>query len=128
MPTPPSRVTFPPIYPLLPSLCLIILLQPESTLFPYTTLFRSPTGNVPKLQVTVPAFSTPPLSAETKLAPFGTVAVNVVPGKELPLDRKSTRLNSSQLGSSYAVFCLKRCRLSDGAASTTAVREMEEPS
>ena len=49
------------------------------------TCTLAPTGNVPKLQVTVPAFRTPPLSAEIKLAPFGTVAVNVVPAKELPL-------------------------------------------
>src|ERR1035441_5503613 len=62
---------------------------PRSTLFPYTTLFRS--------QVVYP----------TSLDPekyFGRSRL----GLRTDLDRKSTRLNSSHLGISYAVFCLKK--------------------
>src|SRR5438045_4319151 len=82
---------------------LLIRRPPRSTLFPYTTLFRS--------------------FAETRrgdlIAPRSDAA-NVMPRapgddvRQLPLraqwklDRKSTRLNSSHLGISYAVFCLKK--------------------
>src|SRR5436189_2132337 len=58
---------------------------PRSTLFPYTTLFRSPTSCAPP---------SPPSSAGR--ACFGAG------------DRKSTRLNSSHRCISYAVFCLKK--------------------
>src|ERR1035438_5347502 len=59
---------------------------PRSTLFPYTTLFRSVHG---------PASHAAPRMVTTQVAPD-------------PPDRKSTRLNSSHLGISYAVFCLKK--------------------
>src|SRR5205814_2757692 len=59
---------------------------PRSTLFPYTTLFRSPLR------------SGAPRHAELR-SPEGAVRHQ---------DRKSTRLNSSHLGISYAVFCLKK--------------------
>src|SRR5438045_5801906 len=64
---------------------------PRSTLFPYTTLFRSePQGGSPVMpDHCVRGIPTPPTSP---------------PGS----DRKSTRLNSSHLGISYAVFCLKK--------------------
>src|SRR5262245_63101910 len=62
---------------------------PRSTLFPYTTLFRSARRR--KL-VASPGFAPGPPVSET-----GAL-----------LDRKSTRLNSSHLGISYAVFCLKK--------------------
>src|SRR5947199_7541301 len=58
---------------------------PRSTLFPYTTLFRSHVGEI----CTVGIFCS-------------------VTGGNRDLDRKSTRLNSSHLGISYAVFCLKK--------------------
>src|SRR5437660_3667987 len=67
---------------------LIIRLPPRSTLFPYTTLFRSE----PRRFDTVP--SNPSLHACVK-----TIAAS---------DRKSTRLNSSHVAISYAVFCLKK--------------------
>src|SRR5215203_552326 len=63
----------------------MIRLPPRSTLFPYTTLFRS--GGRPGVP--------PPL-------PSG----GAVGGR--PQDRKSTRLNSSHANISYAVFCLKK--------------------
>src|SRR5579864_9732608 len=63
---------------------LMIRRPPRSTLFPYTTLFRS-----------FPA-------------PFGPMTANSSPGNTWKLDRKSTRLNSSHMSISYAVFCLKK--------------------
>src|SRR6266496_5334048 len=63
---------------------LMIRRPPRSTLFPYTTLFRS---------LGVPDFKHPGPGT-----PFGGT----------PRDRKSTRLNSSHVEISYAVFCLKK--------------------
>src|SRR5205814_7469156 len=64
---------------------------PSSTLFPYTTLFRS--------------------SSETRsfqtVCPCGREPRGLLDRGDLT-DRKSTRLNSSHLGISYAVFCLKK--------------------
>src|SRR5258705_5295779 len=66
---------------------------PRSTLFPYTTLFRSGPdarfGDTPR-----------------NLAYASSKAAVTM----LTLDRKSTRLNSSHLGISYAVFCLQKTR------------------
>src|SRR5699024_12195913 len=59
---------------------------PTSTLFPYTTLFRSPR------RLHCPG------------APLSTVGS----GRSSRGDRKSTRLNSSHVSISYAVFCLKK--------------------
>src|SRR5258705_2078128 len=71
---------------------------PRSTLFPYTTLFRSLLGLI--LQ----------LSAHDDLkqrdAGFGRQVFHLL--RLVLIDRKSTRLNSSHLGISYAVFCLKK--------------------
>src|SRR5260221_9530121 len=64
---------------------------PRSTLFPYTTLFRS-------LRLMTP------MVLHGRL---GTVAGNRI-GITCPSDRKSTRLNSSHTVISYAVFCLKK--------------------
>src|SRR5437899_6519996 len=70
---------------------------PRSTLFPYTTLFRSlrPLTYREPRQLYIVREIVPQLA---KFAP--TLGAN--------LDRKSTRLNSSHLGISYAVFCLKK--------------------
>src|SRR5258707_11729212 len=77
---------------------------PRSTLFPYTTLFRSSgtsERNYPFfLQVDVP---TP-----TTFTPFRSVSDGFPTVNSVPLDRKSTRLNSSHANISYAVFCLKK--------------------
>src|SRR5256885_10980064 len=92
---------------------------PRSTLFPYTTLFRS---EVPKLfiLVGVPSFSIPinrRARGVMKLfslaqRPLGQRAavLDIVTAQKIAvhLDRKSTRLNSSHLVISYAVFCLKK--------------------
>src|SRR5205814_2898731 len=63
---------------------------PRSTLFPYTTLFRSRRGA---------------RKAEGVFAPALRAALF---SRDRLRDRKSTRLNSSHLGISYAVFCLKK--------------------
>src|SRR5690349_22213704 len=89
---------------------------PRSTLFPYTTLFRSP--DIPFID---PNFNKDQFGVEGKtvLLTFGLLSPNkgiehVI--EALPriledhpnVDRKSTRLNSSHVEISYAVFCLKK--------------------
>src|SRR5437899_4307905 len=82
--------------------------QPRSTLFPYTTLFRS--GDVKAVAKHFVAVST----NAGEVATFGIDTANMfgfwdwVGGRYSMEDRKSTRLNSSHLGISYAVFCLKK--------------------
>src|SRR3712207_7048932 len=66
---------------------------PRSTLFPYTTLFRSPGGRAQ------------PWSETVRLTFRGPTEVG---GGRREQDRKSTRLNSSHANISYAVFCLKK--------------------
>src|SRR3712207_7600639 len=86
---------------------------PRSTLFPYTTLFRSARRRHPRPVAAV-------VAGEQVLAAVQDerdVAVRAHPhvpagpaGEEVrpPADRKSTRLNSSHANISYAVFCLKK--------------------
>src|SRR2546426_1681406 len=69
---------------------------PRSTLFPYTTLFRS--DEVEDLKDRYRRGAVGDVEVKQKLA----TALNAF------LDRKSTRLNSSHLVISYAVFCLKK--------------------
>src|SRR5436309_11058547 len=69
---------------------------PRSTLFPYTTLFRSHH---------LPAQDAPAALVERPQAPLVAVAQAE--------DRKSTRLNSSHVKISYAVFCLKKKKIKD---------------
>src|SRR5947207_10608274 len=76
--------------------CLLFFLMirppPRSTLFPYTTLFRS----------------CRPRCGAPCCAGTSTAARRLVACTSLSLDRKSTRLNSSHTVISYAVFCLKK--------------------
>src|SRR3712207_8055900 len=91
---------------------------PRSTLFPYTTLFRSwhqtiqrellddhpPFQSVAEAQAAVEAWRTD----------YNTSRPHQALGMATPqsrLDRKSTRLNSSHANISYAVFCLKQKRI-----------------
>src|SRR6202162_6611868 len=69
---------------------LMIRRPPRSTLFPYTTLFRS-------------GWSGPPSPRNQVRTPGGNP-------RRIPGDRKSTRLNSSHHDISYAVFCLEKKR------------------
>src|SRR3989442_11759694 len=97
---------------------------PRSTLFPYTTLFRSNfvgntrltvfdcTGTTVTVLLTIPDPST-------------------MPGSRIP-DRKSTRLNSSHVRISYAVFCLKKknrmaIQRGGGVTGPTDVHADQEP-
>src|SRR5947209_12517959 len=85
---------------------LLILRPPRSTLFPYTTLFRSLAERLVELSLGLGAL-------------VRIIRVQVVEGIlnflgiDL-LDRKSTRLNSSHANISYAVFCLKKKSPSPG--------------
>src|SRR5690348_18042124 len=74
---------------------------PRSTLFPYTTLFRSPCGTYAKQAFEAAGLAVPPAGVEDNV---GGVVTKVSLGE----DRKSTRLNSSHPSISYAVFCLKK--------------------
>src|SRR5688572_32708193 len=88
---------------------------PRSTLFPYTTLFRSrelalsgkvvPLKAVPKMYIAIDGTGVPMVGRETEgrkgKDPTGKA-------KTREVDRKSTRLNSSHSQISYAVFCLKK--------------------
>src|SRR5256886_6709627 len=89
---------------------------PRSTLFPYTTLFRSSMG----LTFLQPAFLLGALAAAVPVIihliyrrralvhRFPAVRFLLLADKRTARDRKSTRLNSSHSQISYAVFCLKK--------------------
>src|SRR3712207_8519840 len=74
---------------------------PRSTLFPYTTLFRSPAGD--RLDPRAEGRDGP-----HREGPADQLAQPGVVGRVGAEDRKSTRLNSSHANISYAVFCLKK--------------------
>src|SRR5436309_7098878 len=79
---------------------------PRSTLFPYTTLFRSirAARSVDSVGVTPTPVSIPVGGAVQLTATAYDAARQLISGR----DRKSTRLNSSHVKISYAVFCLKK--------------------
>src|SRR2546422_7927303 len=77
---------------------------PRSTLFPYTTLFRSPIAILLRHGVGALAVE------EYHVQPGGMLLV-VRARERHPRDRKSTRLNSSHGYISYAVFCLKKKKI-----------------
>src|SRR2546430_13475638 len=97
---------------------------PRSTLFPYTTLFRSASELIAEA-VSVIEFggSSEDIGRTTHSHPTLTEAV-----REAALDRKSTRLNSSHSQISYAVFCLKKkkqaCTPTHLAALQSARRQL----
>src|SRR5438067_2989312 len=90
---------------------LMIRRPPRSTLFPYTTLFRSswPTARSRPGASRSPAEAQ--CSSELKAAEAGAAEAEEAPAPEPGRDRKSTRLNSSHVSISYAVFCLKKKKL-----------------
>src|SRR3712207_8154913 len=98
------------------SQCLFFLMirrPPRSTLFPYTTLFRSVAelGKIPVSLVYTDGERAEDgllgLAADPGFATNGWVYMYYSPAGPDP-DRKSTRLNSSHANISYAVFCLKK--------------------
>src|SRR2546430_13317314 len=97
---------------------LMIRRPPRSTLFPYTTLFRSPA----RRHVAVP------LEQRRRDREGGGAERGLSAAAMRHRDRKSTRLNSSHSQISYAVFCLKkktlpvhmRCSLTDSDAALIA--------
>src|SRR2546427_6055896 len=82
---------------------------PRSTLFPYTTLFRSPLTVMFDMTWKNCSSCIPPIG----LGRFVTVKLSTTMLETVPVDRKSTRLNSSHSQISYAVFCLKKKKLSN---------------
>src|SRR2546429_88620 len=99
---------------------LMIRPPPSSPLFPYTTLFRPPSGSAPTMRNRSPATES---SAPTRQRRPGRTrarqrrsssrakksnSTGRPPGSRARTDRKSTRLNSSHGYISYAVFCLKK--------------------
>src|SRR5256885_6993068 len=94
---------------------------PRSTLFPYTTLFRSALVEAagPRIDLLVNNASVLGPSPQPALASYPVEVlehvyrVNVIAPLALAqeVDRKSTRLNSSHLVISYAVFCLKKKKI-----------------
>src|SRR3712207_7938038 len=87
---------------------------PRSTLFPYTTLFRSagelghrvPVEGRDEIAVVATRFNHAAAALEALVEQQRTMLANA--SHELRSDRKSTRLNSSHANISYAVFCLKK--------------------
>src|SRR5690242_21441433 len=84
---------------------LMIRRPPRSPLFPYTTLFRS-VFNLRSDQLR-PAGWTSADAAGLPILP-GLVRPDEIKAGHIDQDRKSTRLNSSHMSISYAVFCLKK--------------------
>src|SRR3712207_8895309 len=89
---------------------------PRSTLFPYTTLFRSQL-NDPLMYVLLGSGTIAVLLGKgaDSIVVFAVVMLNAIIGfvqeYRASRDRKSTRLNSSHANISYAVFCLKKKNL-----------------
>src|SRR3712207_8268019 len=80
---------------------------PRSTLFPYTTLFRSQRIRLLEVLGREEHGHAALGRQAAHLFPERAAALRIEPGGRL-VDRKSTRLNSSHANISYAVFCLKK--------------------
>src|SRR5437588_2034301 len=80
---------------------------PRSTLFPYTTLFRSITPAACAMLCEIATGQKLAISGSSNEAAV-TMSAAAIMIRRLALDRKSTRLNSSHTVISYAVFCLKK--------------------
>src|SRR2546422_7223436 len=90
---------------------LMIRRPPRSTLFPYTTLFRSHRRCARRRRL-IRAGNAPAESAQAR----GCVLAAQI--RQVRSDRKSTRLNSSHGYISYAVFCLKKKKKTDTATAS----------
>src|SRR3712207_7195332 len=87
---------------------LMIRRPPRSTLFPYTTLFRSGGAQAPDPAGEVDVVRVVDLREVVERTGELRERQRVLAALVLDLDRKSTRLNSSHANISYAVFCLKK--------------------
>src|SRR5206468_11023643 len=97
---------------------LMIRRPPRSTLFPYTTLFRSPSQGGEPGAGALPRGLLPP-DALARADAAGRRPRPPVPES----DRKSTRLNSSHDQISYAVFCLKK-KINQGSGGAIVARRL----
>src|SRR3712207_8289002 len=100
---------------------------PRSTLFPYTTLFRSADDAVVAddgelLDHGAPLHAAVRADDRRLLDPHVRLHLRALadPDQVVPLDRKSTRLNSSHANISYAVFCLKKKKKKNSYTKLTA--------
>src|SRR5437868_12756933 len=81
---------------------------PRSTLFPYTTLFRSKRAKFADTFAEIPSDRNRPEGSEILQRQSAKIRFNAKMRNIGLRDRKSTRLNSSHVSISYAVFCLKK--------------------
>src|SRR3712207_8747835 len=81
---------------------------PRSTLFPYTTLFRSDAESDSPAEGPLDGLSVRSLAWASRETATTTSAASTRAMRRPILDRKSTRLNSSHANISYAAFCLKK--------------------
>src|SRR2546426_7306500 len=95
---------------------------PRSTLFPYTTLFRSLQALPEALQLRMAGVTVD--TADSAAAALDRIAARDYDA--IITDRKSTRLNSSHLVISYAVFCLKKKNTRQPLALYTIKTEYRE--
>src|SRR2546421_4082626 len=95
---------------------------PRSTLFPYTTLFRSDEASGLLTQLPCPPSGSPARMAQPgEGTPSSTVFT-----PPTTTDRKSTRLNSSHDQISYAVFCLKKKKKSRARSSYSSAHQVSD--
>src|SRR5690606_41875090 len=107
-----------PIHPIYNSLTLsffiALALQPNTTLFPYTTLFRSyldnslTSGIFTEKEADLLLTFLAHVAFATEIDSLSRKSQAPRQPEKKPVDRKSTRLNSSHVKISYAVFCLKK--------------------
>src|SRR5699024_12766745 len=83
-------------------------LPPRSPLFPYTTLFRSVQAALDSAAASVTLTSSIESPLSKTASPYISMLILLNYYNTERLDRKSTRLNSSHVSISYAVFCLKK--------------------
>src|SRR2546427_2089455 len=97
---------------------------PRSTLFPYTTLFRSRNELLGAFAERLSSIASHDTCAITLIAGSGEIVTEYARGQhaEAIEDRKSTRLNSSHSQISYAVFCLKKKKTKECTIQRTEVQ------
>src|SRR5256885_12634202 len=105
---------------------------PRSTLFPYTTLFRSPVSGDRKSGTPAEVLMPAPVLLSISQTHCGRQSSGAYHDHYPPYillfkDRKSTRLNSSHLVISYAVFCLKKKKKKDTILSIGNIRTNTRP-